>query len=239
MAKATKLSPPYTSYLTLKNTVDTFAESTVPTRLDSHVLSNLSGASYSGLISALRFLGLIDDDKKVGDGFRALVEARRSSEENYKKSLGEVLKTSYSDIVIGVDIQSGTLPELEDAFQAAGVAQGQMTTKSVSFYIRALKDCGIAVSPHITKKRQRKKTSARATRVASGSGGKGNKSDPPPPPPPKDTEPEKGFDRLPIPGVDGGFIEYPKTLTSGQVKMYEAMVGVLREYVETTDGGES
>lgn len=238
MAKAKPTAtPPYMSTGVFKNTVDAFVDSTVPTAFDRHVLSNLSGADYSSLISGLRFLGLVDaSSTSVKAEYRALVDARKKSEDAYKAALRAIVEKAYKPIVGGIDTQHGTLSQLEKAFRDAGVDPGQMMTKTVRFYVKTLADCGVEVSPHITKPRratnglkkpgatkQPRTKNRRGTLIAQTRDS--NRKEIP-----------AGFGQLPIPGLDGAFIQYPANLTENDFALFEAMVGVLRTYVKGRAG---
>jgi hypothetical protein len=240
MATNDKSPIPYGTYGRLKGTVDRFAESTVPTSLNQHVLDDLSGYDFSALTTALRFLGLINEDRTVRQEFRDLVEARKKGEGDYKAALLDIISSSYQPVIGKVDVVNGTLPELEKAFKDAGIPQGQMVTKAVRFYVKALEDCGVKVSDYITKPKPR------TAKGKSAKGGKKSKDtkeretdtgDPPPPrgrddlsdPIPND------YERLPIPGIEGAFIQYPKNLNDTGVMMFEAMVSVLRTYVQARE----
>ena len=164
MTKAsTAPSPPYVSASLFKSTVEAFAESTTPNALDRHVLSRLSGADYSSLISCMRFLDLVrGDDNAVQESYRSLVAAWKAGESEYKTALRSIMESAYAPITQGLDLQHGTLAQVEKAFKDAGVSTGQMLLKTVRFYIKTLVDCGVTVSPHITKPRRRSGSPKRA-----------------------------------------------------------------------------
>ena len=152
MATTSPNPPPYTSYGIFKTvTTETLAESVVPTGpLDRRVLDGLSGADYGSLMSALRFLGLVDEQRKATASYRDLVQAAKEPDK-FKAKLLAILTERYKPITGSVDLAHGTITELEKAFRDAGVTPGQMLTKTVRFYVKALADAGISVSPHILK----------------------------------------------------------------------------------------
>ena len=86
MTKKTDSPPaPYVSYGVFKTAVETLAKSTVPTGpIDRHVLDRLSGAAYGALISCLKFMGLVDDDRKAKPRFRDLVKAFKQGHGDYR-----------------------------------------------------------------------------------------------------------------------------------------------------------
>src|SRR6266508_3831966 len=220
---AEKDSLPSGTYGRVRSVVDKFAESITPTSLSKQVLDGVSGGDFSALMTALKFLGLIDENQSVKAEFKELVEARKKGEDQYKAAMLKIVKAAYDPIVGKVDIAHGTLPELEKAFKESGVPQGQMLTKVTRFYVKALEDSGVKVSDYITKPRPAgKKKSAN-----------GEKKTPRTPKHQKDgdsvrrtqdtaTPPE--FERLPIPGIEGGYIQYPRKLTDADCTMYEAMI---------------
>lgn len=234
---AEKDSLPYGTYGRVRGVVEKFAESTTPTSLNTHVLDGISGGDFSALMTSLKFLGLINENQQVMPVLRDIVGARKKGEDQYKAAMLKVIKAAYDPIVGKVDVTNGTLPELEKAFKEGGVPQGQMLTKVTRFYVKALEDSGVKVSDYITKPRPpgKKKTSngtAKGKRKPAKQGSTGNQNKP------LEETPPIEFARLPIPGLEGAFIQYPKALTDGDCTMFEAMVTVLRTYVKSRRGGE-
>jgi hypothetical protein len=230
---------PYGTYSTFKNTIERFKDATVPTNLNRHVLDDVAGGAFSALSTGLKFLGLMDKDRgALTKQFRDLVEARKKGDTEYQSLLLTLIEEAYKPMLGNFDVEAGTLPDLEKKFRDAGMPQGQMTTKAVRFYIAALKDCGVPVSEHITKKRPRtkkakdanapKKTKKAKKDSDSTNGGGGVIYQ----------EPETNlgnYARLPIPGIEGAFIQYPKNLTETGVLMFEAMISVLRTYAQARE----
>lgn len=206
----------------------------MPTRLDADVLHSLSGATRGQLISGLRFLGLLGKSGDVKTEYKSLVEARKASETEYQAAMLKILTAAYQPIVGNINIERGTLAELETAFRSAGVPQGQMLTKTVRFYIRALTDCAVKVSPYITKPRQRKtsgKTNAAKPPKKTTKNQKLAEKPPGGQPSRTDQIPD-GFERLPIPMLSDAFIQYPVSLTAAQCALLEGAVVLLRTSVE-------
>lgn len=229
----TNLVPPYVGFGVFKSTIDTLAQSVVPTGpLDRRVLNQLSGADYGALISALRFLGLADANKIATPGYRELI--RSSTDPNaFKVELKRLLDSKYGPIIGSVNLQHGTISELERIFKDFGVTQGQMLTKTIRFLLKALGECGVELSPHITKpspktprsNANKAGTDKNRTRTAKGTGTAQT-----PPEGNMETVP-KGFDRLPIPGLPNAFIQYPVDLSEMQCTLLDGAVAFLRVYV--------
>ena len=235
MSDDSKSIPPYVSYVTFQGFIEELANTTVPAHIDRSMLPKLSGANQTALLSALRFLGMTaGDDDETTSALRELVEARRAGEDAWKQALTQLLDEKYSSILGEVKITNTTRARLTSCFTSAGVKAGQMTEKSMRFYIHALKDAGVKVSEHVTKASRK----AAKRKAAPKKPAKRDQGDGTPPPPPSSTTPAEGFARLPIPGVDGGYIEYPKNLSEADCVMYETMVGALRKYVEVQTGEE-
>jgi hypothetical protein len=235
MAEST-FPPPYVGYGVLQGTIETLAQTTVPSGpLDRRVLDALSGADHGALMSGMRFLGLVDDERRATQRFRELVAAWKKGREDFQSALAELLGERYVDI--RVDLETGTISELEKAFKEMGVPQGQMLTKTIRFYIKALTDAGFDnLSPHITKPKRPTPSPRKANGAGDKPRPKGTKKQAKPEPPKDDVEREDvlqaGFERLPIPGLPGAFVQYPSDLTESHCALFEAMIGVLRTYVK-------
>jgi hypothetical protein len=231
-----KLQAPYMSFGIFKSTIEMLAETVVPTgALDRRVLHGLSGGDYGSLISGLRFLGLVDEGKKPTQKYRELVQASKDAPK-FKGLLLQIITQEYKAIVGKVDLQHGTIAELEKAFKDYGVPQGQMLDKSIRFFIKSLSECGFALSPHITKPKPRAPrspnvTAKNVTAKKNGDKGRGKPAD-------IEQETPQGYERLPLPGVPNSFIQYPANLTEAHCQILEAMVGVLKTSVKARTGAK-
>jgi hypothetical protein len=231
---------PYGTFGMFDGCVDRFKESVVPTTLNRHVLHDLSGADYSALGTTLQFFGLTDSERRVKPTFKELVDAKKAGAESYKTALRKLIDDHYNPTILKVDVERGTLPDLEKAFKDSGAKPGQMLTKALRFYIKALEDgCGVKVSEHITKQRRGSKPrNAKPSQKLNGKSAKGGGADDPTqltPPPLTRNEAPEGFSRIPIPGVEQGHIQYPVGLTEAQFLMYEAGVAFLKSYVQVSN----
>lgn len=221
------IPPPYMSFGVLQSATETLSTTTVPHGpLDRRVLAGLSGADYGSLISGLRFLGLVDAQRTATPSYHALVRAMKEGEAKFKGSLLEVLNTAYKPIIGNIDIKHGTAAQLEKVFKDAGVSQGQMLTKTIRFYVKAMNYCGVTISHYILNAKTPRQTTPkngdqkRVPRVKKARAGGGTDETP------------MGFERLPIPGLADTYIQYPNTLTEANCDLFDAMIGVLRTYVK-------
>jgi hypothetical protein len=234
---AEQLQPPYMSYGVLEKTLEIFKEVTVPSgALDRRVLNQFSGADYGALISGLRFLCLVNEKRVATEEFKKLVEASKDPAK-FKEAWKRIIDAVYHPIVGDLNIKSGTAAELERAFKAYGVSAGQMLTKTIRFYIKAVSETGVQVSPYMTAPKPRAARTSNAGRKNS----TGQADRKPPRGGTEGTYPEElpsGFERLPIPGVPNSFIQYPANLTEAHCQILQGMVGVLLMSIKARTGGK-
>jgi hypothetical protein len=239
--ESSKTQVAYVGFGVFKSATTALAEATVPSGpLDRHVLDKISGADYGALMSGLNFLGYVDSERRATSSYRDLILA--SKEENHTKYQAlfyETLSIKYADVVGNVDVKTATLAELEKSFKAYGVPAGQMLTKTIRFYVKALTECGANVSPYITKPRPRspristKKNDRQiissplnpgfGTHAGGGAGG-------------VVTQVPNGFDRMPVPGLPQAFIQFPLAITPEQVELFSAVVNVLKTFAKGKSG---
>jgi hypothetical protein len=240
MADNSTLPAPYMGFGVFTNSIETFAETTVPTGpIDRRVLSGFSGGDYAALMSGLRFFGLVDEQRRATAEYRELVDAWKDKGK-FKQLWRKIVESRYMPIVGHVDLKSGTAAELEKAFKDYGVSTGQMLTKTIRFFIKAVSETGLQLSPYMTAPKPRAPRAPSATGRKNSTGkayigaehrdqnSLGEVSDKPP----------SGFERLPLPGMPNSFIQYPANLTEAQCQVLEGMVGVLRTSVKARTGGK-
>ena len=129
----------------------------------------MSGSGRSQLMSALRFLKLVENDCEVTEILRDLVSSYKT--EAWSKCLGDTFNQSFQDIVNDLDLQSGTDAQLENAFKTRGNVEGHLLTNAVRFYLAFLKEAGITYSPHFGVRRVTAKSKTRKPRKKKPSGG--------------------------------------------------------------------
>lgn len=158
-----KMNPPYVAFSTFKRLIETLSKTAVPGRIDRSVLPKMSGVTQSQLTSALKFLQLIGPDGTTYQSLHDLVQAYGN--EHWSVELGETISGAYVQIVDGLDLDSGTANELRDAFKGRGKVDGQLLMKAVRFYLKAMAEANLEISPHFkapslptTNKKKKKKT---------------------------------------------------------------------------------
>jgi hypothetical protein len=145
-----KRLPPYVSYRTFLNFIDRLQQG-IPSRIDrSYWSDRLSGSTGTQLMSALRFLGLIDVSGAPTGKLRQLVSAKGTQKSDIfrqitSEAFGFLLQESF-------DAQTATYAQLEEVFQRTFELADSVSRKCVKFFVALASDAGIPLSPFITKR---------------------------------------------------------------------------------------
>ena len=148
--KSRKSLPPYVSYRTFRNFIDEL-QLGIPSRIDrSYWGDRWSGSNGTQLMTALRFLGLIDSDGIPQARLRQLVSARGTQR---SEILRQIAHTAFSFLVErSLDPQVATYAQLDEAFYDTYQVTGDVARKCIKFFINLESDAGIILSPFIVKK---------------------------------------------------------------------------------------
>jgi len=144
----TKRTPPYIPYKTFENFLNGLAEATVPTQIDNSLLRNMSGSTRSGLVVALRYFGLVDQNSIT---YPALEKLAHAKADERKAQLAGLLSSSYG-FLKNMDLKRSTPQQLAEAIGLEG-ASGGTRDKAVAFFLKAAEAAGVEVSPHILKRK--------------------------------------------------------------------------------------
>jgi len=173
--KEKKRLPPYVSYRTFHNFLDSLQLSGIPARIDrSYWGDRLSGTTGTQLTSALRFLNLADANGVPTNRLRMLVAARGPQK---TELLRQMTYEAFAPLMkAGLDPQNATYSQLEEIFHNNFDLSGDVSRKCIKFFIMLAGDAGINLSPFITKRlksprtgittRSAKKTLLRTSRNA-------------------------------------------------------------------------
>ncbi len=93
--KGTGRMPPYIPLSTLLTFIEELKANGIPPQIDNSVLKRFSGSVRTQLLSALKFLGLLSEDKKPAGLLPALVETYGDDAE-FKKTLATVINSQFS-----------------------------------------------------------------------------------------------------------------------------------------------
>jgi hypothetical protein len=145
-----KRSPPYVSYKSFLTLLEDLRNG-IPARLDRSVWGEkFSGTTGTQLISALRFLELVDVNGVPSQTLRDLVKARSSERGDILKKISQnsfpFLKNSI------FDAQAATYSQLEEVFKDEYKVDKDVARKCIKFFVEIVIDAGIPLSPYITKK---------------------------------------------------------------------------------------
>jgi hypothetical protein len=161
-------SPPYTAWQTIKNLIASMKEHGLPGQIDRSVLTNMSGAVQSQVITALKFLGLIGlHDNAPRTPFKLLVEAYGT--DKWQTELTAILKSAYQPI-FQLQLETASPNQFNDKFRAAYPAEGDTFRKCVTFFLNAARDAGIPISAYIMRNKKprtvstKKRTASKAPR---------------------------------------------------------------------------
>lgn len=116
----------------------------LPSQLHPSVFTTLSGTARSQLMSAFRFLELIDADNRPTGKLEDLVGA--DDEQSQKIVMRLVLEDAYPAIA-ELAARNGAVQQLRDEIGEFNV-QGDTARKAVSFFMRAAEWSGLPTSPH-------------------------------------------------------------------------------------------
>lgn len=140
-----KKTLPYVSHATFFNALGSIVESGLPPQIDRSVLTQFSGVNQGLVMSAFRYIGLINDKDEPTAKFQ---EYEQADPEKRKGVLGLMIKDSYPNQV--KLLSNGTYQLLKDSFDTVDVP-ASVKGKCLSFFIGAARATGYTISPHIVK----------------------------------------------------------------------------------------
>jgi len=162
--KSRKSLPPYVSYRTFRNFLDGL-QLGMPSRIDrSYWGDRLSGSNGIQMMTALRFLGLIDNDGIPQTRLRQLVSARGTQKSEILKQIAYTAFSFLSER--SLDPQVATYSQLEEAFYNTYQVTGDVARKCIKFFVSLESDAGIILSPFIMKKSRAIRTDSVRKRAA-------------------------------------------------------------------------
>lgn len=139
--------PPYVSFRTIVTVLDKLKVDTIPQRLDrSYWGAFLSGGTGAQVVSALRFLGLADDEDRPTARLDELV-----NQEDRSILMGAILRERYEPVLRGLDLTRTTMGLINGAFTDAYKLEGATLRKAVTFFIHAAQFAKMPLSNFILK----------------------------------------------------------------------------------------
>lgn len=225
------LVPAYIPWETFTGFIAHLKATAVPGRIDKSMMpSEMPRLTRGQILSALKFLNLVDGAGTTSSSLRKLVAAYETEE--WAEEVGTSVCDAFDEIIRGLDLSEATQAQLDERFKAAGV-QGQMLSKSIRFYLSAVRAAGWAFSPHLLAKRKSAGSGKRKATTRSKSGNGAAHSDD------GDGKARHATIRAPegtksyplyFKGKPDGAIIVPADLGPGDCKVIELQLAVLRAY---------
>ena len=134
--------PPYIAFGTLTKLIEDMRGKALPPRIDRSLLSNHSGGHQAQILSALRYLELVDQQHSVLPSLQALVD----EPDNNQILIATTIKRHYGP-VLKLSAANGTQGQLEELFREMGV-KGSTLRKAIAFFLKACAYSNIEVSEH-------------------------------------------------------------------------------------------
>lgn len=154
-----KRTAAYVPFKTFRTALDTF-EQGIPPRIDASVWQSLSGGTRSQLLTAFRFLELIDGAGNPQPNLGYLIGAKEGAERQFV--LREVLEECYAPLVALADTNASSA-QLSEAMNDLNV-QGDTKDKAIRFYLQASEYAGLPLSAHWKKPKARGASTPRRRR---------------------------------------------------------------------------
>jgi hypothetical protein len=135
-----KVFPPYLPYKTLISSLENLGQG-IPPKIDRSIWKNQPGTVQSQILSAYKFLGLMNEQTGPTESLKQLVEHRATPGPLLKKIITE----KYSPI-LKHDLATMTTTMLNAEFEAAFKVEGETKKKGVRFFLQAAKANGFTLS---------------------------------------------------------------------------------------------
>lgn len=152
------LSPPYTAYQSIKTLSRDLKANGLPSRIDRSILRNFSGSVGGQVLTALKFLGLINGDSRPTEKMTALVKSYDT--DTWPGALARVIREAYEPI-FSLDLEKATPSEFNECFKKAFPAPDAVLRKCITFFLNAARDAQIPVSDYIMKNKKPRMAAAK------------------------------------------------------------------------------
>src|ERR1700736_3709190 len=156
--------PAYIPLIALEDFIERLRATGIPAVIDSDLTQTMSGGTASALMSALRFLGLVDQSGTPQDSLRKLVAAYDT--DRWKDVFGDLVDRAYATIIGDLDLTTATRSMLDDRFRNNSKVAGQVLDKATRFYLGALEKMQRPISPHFKVRKVRAVAARKPSRAA-------------------------------------------------------------------------
>lgn len=142
MAREASAEVAYAPFSSFNTALDTLAQHGLPDKLDRTAFNNQSGSTQAVLMSSLKAIGAINEEREVQPLLRRLVDKTQR-----KEALNEIAQANYASIIaLG---PAATMKQFDDAFTELGV-QGATRRKAQAFFLKLADEVGLKLSTYIT-----------------------------------------------------------------------------------------
>lgn len=138
----------YLSFKTFQSSVESLRTHGLPNKLDRSAWNTRSSVDQGQIMSAFKFLGLVDQSGNTQETLKKLVSATSNSNDE-KNILKELLKERYPK-VFALDLNSATPLQFVEAIGSYN-ATGSTRDRAVRFFIKAAGYAGISLSKRLNK----------------------------------------------------------------------------------------
>ncbi len=169
-----KRSPPYVSYRSFLTLLEELQRG-LPARIDrSYWGDKFSGSTGTQLMSALRFLNLIDANAMPTSQLKELVSARGSSRSEILKKIS---LESFSFLMSNsFESEKATYGQLIEVFNDVYQVDKDVARKCIKFFSELANDAGLPLSPFITKKSKSSRNTPTVEKIPKRNGNRTNQN---------------------------------------------------------------
>lgn len=154
---------PYVPYPAFKAFIGHLNDTVVTDQIDNTMMPRkMSGGAKYAMTSALKSLGLIDEQNNTTPKLREIVAAYNSKD--WPNIVKKYILSIYSDIAETFELKSATRKQVEEMFKDA---TPQMKDKYMRFFLSANKDAGVEYSPHLKIRRRKAAAKKRIVKLTS------------------------------------------------------------------------
>jgi hypothetical protein len=139
-----KRVPPYLPFKTFLSSLDALSHG-VPPKIDRMLWRSQSGVTQGLIMSAYRFLGLVEEDDSANEYLERMVKSNSRTLE-----MRTTLEAQYEAILSKHDLTKMTLKMLEDEFEKTFSVSGGTKQKAITFFLKAAKFADMPLSPYLS-----------------------------------------------------------------------------------------
>jgi hypothetical protein len=167
-------TPPYVSYRSFLTLLEELKRG-MPARIDrSYWGDKFSGSTGTQLMSALRFLNLIDANGVPTNRLKDLVEARGVAKSEVLKKISH---DSFTFLLNGsFEPEKATYAQLEEVFNEIYQVDRDVARKCIKFFTELVDDAGIPLSPFITRKSKSPRQTSSVDKIPKRNGNRTNQN---------------------------------------------------------------